>query len=157
MRKRPAFTNVSKDERTVSLSFHTFRVYDRDFRFRSRNHSHNRMGLTHYLSGSTDKVDDIVGRSEEYDKLDVIFSGPVPPNPAELLLSERFDRLITELRKRYDYIIVDNVPAGMVADASIVNRVADLTIFVVRSGVMDRRQFLNWRICIVRNSFVICP
>ena len=56
----------------------------------------NRMGLTHYLSGSTDKVDDIVGRSEEYDKLDIIFSGPVPPNPAELLLSERFDRLITE-------------------------------------------------------------
>ena len=53
---------------------------------------------------------------------------------AELLLSERFDRLIAELRKRYDYIIVDNVPAGMVADASIVNRVADLTIFVVRSG-----------------------
>ena len=102
--------------------------------------SSNRMGLTHYLSGGTDKLDDIVGRSEEYDKLDVIFSGPVPPNPAELLLSERFDRLITELRKRYDYIIVDNVPAGMVADASIVNRVADLTIFVVRSGVMDRRQ-----------------
>ena len=102
--------------------------------------SSNRMGLTHYLSGSTDKLDDIVGRSEEYDKLDVIFSGPVPPNPAELLLSERFDRLIAELRKRYDYIIVDNVPAGMVADASIVNRVADLTIFVVRSGVMDRRQ-----------------
>ena len=102
--------------------------------------SSNRMGLTHYLSGSTDKVDDIVGTSEEYEKLDVIFSGPVPPNPAELLLSERFDRLITELRKRYDYIIVDNVPAGIVADASIVNRVVDLTIFVVRSGVMDRRQ-----------------
>ena len=60
-----------------------------------------------------DKLDDIIGRSEEYDKLDVIFSGPVPPNPAELLLSERFDRLITELRKRYDYIIVDNVNGFM--------------------------------------------
>ena len=56
------------------------------------------------------------------------------------ILSARFDRLITELRNRYDYIIVDNVPAGIVADASIVNRVVDLTIFVVRSGVMDRRQ-----------------
>ena len=100
----------------------------------------NRMGLTHYLSGRTDNLNDIIGASEEYDKLDIIFSGPVPPNPAELLLSDRFDRLIVELRKRYDYIIVDNVPAGMVADASIVNRVVDLTIFVVRSGVMDRRQ-----------------
>ncbi len=99
-----------------------------------------RMGLTHYLSGHTDNLDDIIGVSEEYDKLDIVFSGPVPPNPAELLLSERFDYFISELRKRYDYIIVDNVPAGMVADASIVNRVADLTIFVVRSGVMDRRQ-----------------
>ena len=99
-----------------------------------------RMGFTHYLSGHTDNLDDIIGVSEEYDKLDIVFSGPVPPNPAELLLSERFDYFISELRKRYDYIIVDNVPAGMVADASIVNRVADLTIFVVRSGVMDRRQ-----------------
>ena len=102
--------------------------------------SSGRMGLTHYLSGRTDDLNDIIGTSEEYGKLDIIFSGPVPPNPAELLLSERFDHLIAELRKQYDYIIVDNVPAGMVADASIVNRVADLTIFVVRSGVMDRRQ-----------------
>ncbi|KAA3702498.1 polysaccharide biosynthesis tyrosine autokinase, partial [Bacteroides salyersiae] len=99
-----------------------------------------RMGLTHYLSGRTDNLNDIIGVSEEYDKLDIVFSGPVPPNPAELLLSERLDRFVSELRKRYDYVIIDNVPAGMVADASIVNRVADLTIFVVRSGVMDRRQ-----------------
>ena len=99
-----------------------------------------RMGLTHYLSGHTNDLNEIIGVSEEYDKLDIVFSGPVPPNPAELLLSERFDHFIAELRKRYDYIIVDNVPAGMVADASIVNRVADLTIFVIRSGIMDRRQ-----------------
>ena len=84
--------------------------------------SSKRMGLTHYLSGHTDNLDDIIGTSEEYDKLDIVFSGPVPPNPAELLLGERFDHFISELRKRYDYIIVDNVPAGMVADASIVNR-----------------------------------
>ena len=99
-----------------------------------------RMGLTNYLSGRTDSVDDIVGPCSEYGKLDVIFAGPVPPNPAELLMSPRFDRLIGELRGRYDYIIIDNVPAGVVADASIVNRVADLTIYVVRAGVMDRRQ-----------------
>lgn len=116
----------------------------------------DRMGLTHYLSGRTDNLDDIVGVSEEYGKLDIIFSGPIPPNPAELLLSERFDHLIVELRKRYDYIIIDNVPAGMVADASIVNRVADLTIFVVRSGVMDRRQLPELERCIVKSSFVTC-
>lgn len=63
----------------------------------------------------------------------------VPPNPAELLLGDRLETLIAELRKRYDYIILDNVPAGVVADAVIVNRVADLTIYVVRAGRMDRR------------------
>ena len=46
--------------------------------------SSKRMGLTHYLSGHTDNLDDIIGTSEEYDKLDIVFSGPVPPNPAEL-------------------------------------------------------------------------
>lgn len=49
------------------------------------------------------------------------------------------EALIAELRERYDYIILDNVPAGVVADAVIVNRVADLTIYVVRAGRMDRR------------------
>lgn len=68
-----------------------------------------------------------------------IHAGPVPPNPAELLLGDRLETLIAELRKRYDYIILDNVPAGVVADAVIVNRVADLTIYVVRAGRMDRR------------------
>lgn len=100
----------------------------------------SRMGLTNYLSGKTNNVKDIIGQSEEYRKLDLIFAGPVPPNPAELLMSERFDHLIEELKKHYDYIIIDNVPAGVVADASIVNRVADLTIYVVRAGMMDRRQ-----------------
>ena len=62
------------------------------------------------------------------------------PNPAELLLSDRLDKLIAELKERYDYVILDNVPAGIIADAAIVNRVADLTIYVVRAGKMDKRQ-----------------
>ncbi|KAA5243079.1 CpsD/CapB family tyrosine-protein kinase, partial [Bacteroides finegoldii] len=61
------------------------------------------------------------------------------PNPAELLMNERFDQLIDELKKRYDYIILDNVPALVVADAAIVSRVTDLTIYVIRDGVLDRR------------------
>ena len=64
----------------------------------------------------------------------------IAPNPVELLLSERLDQLIAELKERYDYIIVDNVPLGIVADADIVNRITDVTIFVVRAGKMDRRQ-----------------
>ena len=97
------------------------------------------MGVTNYLSGRVDNVDEIIRKGELYDKLDIIHAGPVPPNPAELLLSDRLETLVAELRKRYDYIILDNVPAGVVADAVIVNRVADLTIYVVRAGRMDRR------------------
>ena len=55
------------------------------------------------------------------------------------LTDGRFDQLIDELKKRYDYIILDNVPALVVADAAIVSRVTDLTIYVIRDGVLDRR------------------
>jgi tyrosine-protein kinase Etk/Wzc len=64
----------------------------------------------------------------------------VAPNPAELLMDERLDELVKELRTRYDYIIADSVPVGIIADATIANRIADLTIFVVRAGKLDRRQ-----------------
>ena len=69
----------------------------------------------------------------------MIPAGPVAPNPVELLMNVRLEKLIAELRSRYDYIIIDNVPFGIVADASIINRITDLTVFVVRAGRLDRR------------------
>ena len=98
------------------------------------------MGITNYLSGKVDDIDSIIKKEELATNLDIIHTGPVPPNPSELLLSDRLEVLIEELKKRYDYIILDNVPAGLVADAAIVNRVADLTIYILRAGLMDRRQ-----------------
>ena len=79
-----------------------------------------RAGVSNYLSGKTDSIDDIIHTDTSASGLDVIFSGPVPPNPAELLMSTRLEDLVAELRKRYDYIFLDNVPVGMVADADIV-------------------------------------
>ena len=96
-------------------------------------------GLTNYLSDQLSDLDAILIKGVTHPMLDVITSGPVPPNPAELLMSERFDKLIDRLRPRYDYIIIDNVPATMVADAMIVNRVADMTIYVVKQGNLDKR------------------
>ena len=104
------------------------------------------------LVGKTDKIEDIIITNDKYKNLDIIFAGPVPPNPAELLLSERFDRMVTELKKHYDYVILDNVPVDIVADASIINRVVDLTIYVVRAGVMDHRQLPN-----LERMYVIWP
>ena len=73
----------------------------------------------------------------------MIHAGPTPPNPAELLLSKRLDILVDEIRNRYDYIIIDSVPSMMVADASITARVTDITIYVIREGLMDRRQLAD--------------
>lgn len=96
-------------------------------------------GLTNYLSGSVLQTEDIIRKSRYHEGLDVITSGPIPPNPAELLLSNRLDDLMKELRGTYDYILMDTVPYRLVADAQVVSRVADLCIYVVREGRMDRR------------------
>ena len=99
----------------------------------------NNVGLTSYLSKIITEVDSLIVRDEGYPNVDIICSGPEPPNPAELLLSPRLDELINELRGIYDYIVIDNVPAGMIADALISNRVVDLTLYIIRAGKLDRR------------------
>ena len=97
-------------------------------------------GITNYLSGKVTDVSSLICHDELVPGLDVIYAGPVPPNPAELLQSKRLDVMIAELRSRYDFVVLDNVPAGLVADAQIVARLADLTLCIVRAGVLDRRQ-----------------
>ena len=88
--------------------------------------------LTAYLSESDVKVDDIIIPSGEHENLDVIPCGAIPPNPSELLQTTRLDELFMELRKRYDYIIVDTAPVALVSDTYLLDRIADLTIFVCR-------------------------
>lgn len=98
------------------------------------------VGVTNYLSGKISQPEELIKKGFLNTKLDFIPSGPIPPNPVELLLSARLETLISYLKEKYDYIVLDGVPVGMVADTMIVNRVADLSIFVVRAGVLDRRQ-----------------
>lgn len=97
-------------------------------------------GVSHYLSDFSVSVDEIIYKSDLTDNMDFIPIGVIAPNPVELLLGKRLDELIAELKKRYDYVIVDGVPVGIVADASIVDRISDLTLFIIRVGKMDRRQ-----------------
>lgn len=106
----------------------------------SRHFSKHPVGVTNYLADDSIALDDIIHTDEKSGNLDIISSGTVAPNPAELLMDSRLDTMMAELRKRYDYVIVDNVPVGIVADATISNRISDLTIFVVRAGKLDRRQ-----------------
>ena len=69
------------------------------------------MGITNYLSGKVDDINSIIKKEELATNLDIIHTGPVPPNPSELLLSDRLEALIEELKKRYDYIILDCPPS----------------------------------------------
>lgn len=97
-------------------------------------------GVTNYLIGQAESVDELIHPVSDCPGLDIIYSGAIPPNPAELLLSDKLDELIDAVKDRYDLVLLDGVPTGMVADAAIVARLADLTLFVARAGVLDRRQ-----------------
>lgn len=99
-------------------------------------------GVSEYLAGTETDLMSLIQPSA-YDNLSVFPGGVIPPNPAELLMSDRFEEAITELRKHFDYIILDNPPIDIVADTRIANRVADCTLYVVRVGVLDRRQLPN--------------
>lgn len=116
-------------------------LIDADIRKRTQSKQlGNRFGLTSYLNGDITRVEEIIisrGGTNLQD-VDFIPAGLLPPNPAELLMDARFDELIDELRSRYDYIIIDTTPALQVADAGIVSRVADQTLFIIRVGVQDR-------------------
>ena len=106
----------------------------------SKHSHHHAQGVTNYLADTDLRLDDIISSDTGVEGLDLIPSGSMAPNPAELLMDERLDEMFKELRNRYDVIITDSVPVGLVADATIANRVADLTLFVVRAGRLDRRQ-----------------
>ena len=90
--------------------------------------------MTQYLSSSEITVDQLIIPHPEVPGLDVICAGPVPPNPAELLLSEKVDELFRQLRTMYDYVIVDTAPIGLVSDTFTLDRVTDAAIYVCRAN-----------------------
>ena len=73
------------------------------------------------------------------ENLDVLTVGSLPPNPAELLDSERFRGMMDVLAEHYDYVFMDCPPVDIVADSSIIAKSADYTIFVMRAGLFDKR------------------
>ena len=93
------------------------------------------VGLTHYLSGQN-KIDEILYETN-IDNLDIIFTGPVPPNPSELLASDNFSDLIKIFRKVYDYIIIDTPPIGSVIDSAIVAQKCDGVVLVIESNTVS--------------------
>ncbi len=91
----------------------------------------NDKGMSTILIGKH-RVEDCIHRST-IDTLDFITSGPTPPNPSELILKPEFDEVMTYLKSRYDIIIIDTPPVGLVTDGILVMRKVDLPIYVVRA------------------------
>ncbi|MEY4330765.1 MAG: hypothetical protein RL609_1513 [Bacteroidota bacterium] len=87
-------------------------------------------GLSQVLIGQMSVGESIV--STNFQNLFILPPGPIPPNPAELLLNGRFKELIAELRTQYDYVLIDTPPLGLISDAEIMADQADLSLFVVR-------------------------
>ncbi|WMI67257.1 tyrosine-protein kinase [Mangrovimonas sp. YM274] len=97
-------------------------------------------GLTDFISDPELKINDITVAMKGNDNLFVIPSGTIPPNPAELLMSERVGNLFNEVKKIYDYIIVDTAAVGLVTDTHLISQYADMFLYVVSVNNVDKRQ-----------------
>ena len=100
----------------------------------------NNIGLSSFLSNK-EPFDSIIQSTTAIPSLDIITSGPIPPNPAELIASEKCDELFKLLRERYDYIIIDTPPVGLVTDAFLLMKHSDVNLFIVRQGVTNKNIF----------------
>lgn len=99
-----------------------------------------KLGITNYLIEQDSNWNKWVQTYGTDAKIDVLSSGPLPPNPAELLMLPKLNDLIEQLKKSYDYIIIDSAPVGLVTDAQVLSAQADLTLYVVRHGFTFRQQ-----------------
>jgi tyrosine-protein kinase Etk/Wzc len=92
----------------------------------------NDYGFTNYIVSNTITVDEIIKPTPFHENVFLISSGPIPPNPAELLLSSKVEVMLNELGKKFDYIIIDTAPVGLVSDALIIEKYVDVTLYIVR-------------------------
>lgn len=98
-------------------------------------------GVVNYLVDPTITIDKIIQNTGLHINFDVIRCGAKPPNPSELILSPRLRELVTTLKSKYDFIILDTPPVGVVADALLLKDLADATMYVVRAGYTRKSEF----------------
>ncbi|WP_149243704.1 tyrosine-protein kinase [Dyadobacter sp. 32] len=91
----------------------------------------NKRGVSNYLVGQTN-LEQLIQKTSVHPKFDVMASGPLPPNPSELISNGRLPLLLAELREQYDYILIDSPPYGLVTDAALIAEYVDASLYVVR-------------------------
>ncbi len=117
-------------------------LVDMDIRKPSINQRFNLVqtsGVTNYLVNQA-SLDEVIVRLPNVD-FDILPAGSIPPNPGELIRSEKLVEMFEELRKRYDFVIIDSSPIGMVTDAYSLAAVSDVNLFVVRNGKTNKSFF----------------
>jgi capsular exopolysaccharide synthesis family protein len=92
----------------------------------------NNAGMSTYFSGKN-TIEEII-KSTEFKNLDIITSGPIPPNPSELILTNKLDELMDKLKESYDYIFIDSAPLGLVSDTMHLMQYADISLIVFREN-----------------------
>lgn len=100
-------------------------------------------GLSDYLSSQEEHIDSLFLHLKDYPTLDVLPAGTIPPNPTELLSSKLFAQLIETARTKYEMIIIDSPAANYIADAEIIKKHVDYSLFIVRAGLYLRRHLDN--------------
>lgn len=98
------------------------------------------IGLSEYLFDSDVSMNEIINSVNSGDQqFDLILSGRIPPNPAELLMNQRFEKLIESVKVKYDYVIVDTAPTLLVTDTLLISQIADMTVYVCRGEYTDKK------------------
>src|SRR6218665_49332 len=95
-------------------------------------------GLSEFLYNDIETAKDIIHPSGFINNCDFIYSGSIPPNPADLLQNGRYEELIEQVKNDYDYIILDTAPLMLVTDSLLIASVADATLYVARSEVSEQ-------------------
>lgn len=98
-----------------------------------------RKGITNYITDEDIQLEDIIFNIPEIKNLDIISSGAIPPNPAELLMTKRVENLFTIVKEEYDIVIVDTAPVNLVTDTLLIGKYADMFMYVVRANYLDKR------------------
>lgn len=102
------------------------------------------VGLVNYLIDTDFEYKDCISTVSINDiNLDVIFSGKIPPNPTEIISNGRFGVILEELRKDYEYVIVDTAPTLLVADTTLISKHADLTLYLIKANHTEK-EVLNY-------------
>ena len=97
-------------------------------------------GITDFISDESLSIEDVTVSIKDNEFLDVIPSGNIPPNPSELLMSNRVKSLFENVKNKYDYIIVDTAAVGLVTDTLLISQFADMFIYVISANNLDKRQ-----------------